>query len=161
MKTSINTGNFTVTVSGELIADAEERILNNGVKYELQRGGISSGYVAVGGEKNGKGNLALPKDFVRDSVEFNDDNALAMQGAVEDWAKGLFGDTAVVEVAKYEGAEAASPMKRASALVDGFLGTPTEAAYRSILGLPDGDRDALIEAANKAGLGVQPPKAKS
>lgn len=160
MKTSINTGNFSVTINGDLDAKAQDRILENGVKYELQRGGISSAYVAIAGEKNSKGNNALPKDFARDTVEYNEDNALAMQAAVEEWAKGLFGDSATVEVAKYEGSEAASPMKRATAMVDQFLAQDGgRAALAGLIGVPtDSDRDALIEAANKMGLGIQPPK---
>lgn len=108
-------------------------------------------------------------------AEFSDEGAEKVQTALEDWAgKGSgfkvdgenanplgAGFTLSVTATRHEhGETGASPMKRATALVDSFLGSPMEEAYRSILGLPDGDRDALIAEANKRGLGIQPPKEK-
>ena len=161
MNISVNTGNFTVAVKGTLKPDVQEDIINKGGLYELQRGGLSAAYVALGGVANEKGKLQLPKDFTRDSVEYSDDSASCMVTAIKDWAPKFFDGEVEISVSQYEGAEAQSPMKRASALVDSFLGKPEEAAYRTILGLPDGDRDALVAEANKRGLGIQPPKAKA
>lgn len=158
---TVNTGNFTVVVKGTLLDTVVQKKVSEGLVYDLQRGGLSKAYIALGGQKNDKGKVKLPDDFKREQVEFNEENQAAMQLAVEEWAKAQFDGAATVTVSKYEGGDAATPMKRATALVDSFIGTDAETAYRGILGLPDGDRDALITEANKRGLGIQPPKAAS
>lgn len=159
MKVKFNTGNFTLNIEGEFNEEATKAALENGLRYAVQRDVASKVYVKLAGVENSKGNLALPKDFERDSIAFDADNAAAMElAASEELAKlGTF----TVSVEENVGGEAAaSPMKRATALVDSFIGTDMEAAYRQILGLPDGDRDALIAKANEQGLGIQPPRAK-
>lgn len=157
MKVTFNTGNFAITVDGEYNSESQAKALENALRYELQRDVATKVYVAVAGEGEGE-KKKLPKDFERSSVEYSDDAALEFQAAAEKELskRGTF----EVSVAKYEGSEAASPMKRATTLVDTFLGSPMEAGYRAILGLPEGDREALIAKANEMGLGIQPPKAK-
>jgi hypothetical protein len=162
MKSTVNSGNFTVVVDGTLRPEAQERILAGGVKFELHRGGLSSAWLALAGTKNDKGTLKLPDKFERDSIEFSEEAAATLQDTITGWAtdekKGIFMD-ANVTITKNEGGEKDSPQKRATALVDGFLGTPLEAPYRAILG--DGDREALIAKAHEMGLGVQPPRKKA
>lgn len=158
MKVTFNTGNFALTVEGEYNAESQAKALENALRYELQRDVATKVYVEVAGVAGEDNKKKLAKDFERSSLEYSDDAALAMQEAAEKvlGARGTFS----VSVEKYEGAEAASPMKRATTLVDTFLGTEQEAQWRTVLGLPTGDRDALIAAANKMGLGIQPPREK-
>lgn len=61
--------------------------------------------------------------------------------------------------------DAATPMVRATALVDSLLGTEGEAQMRGFLSIMDAraakaNREILIEIAHKAGAGIQPPKSK-
>lgn len=56
--------------------------------------------------------------------------------------------------------EEVSEVKRATALVDSFMGTDMEPPYRQILGSADGDRDALIKLAHEKKLGITPPREK-
>lgn len=158
MKVKFNTGNFTLNIEGEFNDEAKAAALENGLRYAVQRDVATGVYIALAGEKNSKGNLALPKGFERDSVEYSEENAAAMQKAALD-ALGKIGTFDVSIEENVGGEAAASPMKRATALVDSFLGTDMEAAYRQILALPEGDRDALIAKANEQGLGIQPPRA--
>lgn len=159
MKVKFNTGNFTLNIDGSFNDEQTAAALENGLRYAVQRDVATGVYIQLAGEKNSKGNLALPKGFERDSIEFNADNAAAMELAASEALKKL-GDFIVTVVENEGGEGAASPMKRATALVDSFIGTDMEAPYRAILGLPDGDRDALIAKANEQGLGIQPPRVK-
>lgn len=156
MKTTFNTGNFALEIEGRFNDDQVDKALTSALRYIVQRDGATKAYIALAGEKNSKGNLALPDGFERENVEFNDENAAAMTDAFEK-ALESYG-TFTVTASKYEGSEAASPMKRATTLVDTFLGTEQEAQWRTVLGLPEGDRDALIAKANEMGLGIQPPR---
>lgn len=155
MEVKFSTGNFTLNINGEFNAEAQAAALENGLRYAVQRDVASKVYVQLAGEKNSKGNLALPKEFVRDSIPFNADNAAAMELAATEELKKLGSFTVSVE--ENVGGEATSPMKRATALVDTVLGTDQEPKWRTILG--DGDRDALIAKAHEMGLGIQPPRA--
>jgi predicted DNA-binding transcriptional regulator YafY len=164
-KVTFNTGNFAITVEGEYNADAQAKALENALRYELQRDVATKVYVAVAGEEGKDGKRKLAKDFERDSLEYSEEAAEAFREAAEtEMAKrGNF----TITVAKYEGSEAASPMKRATAFVDALLDDgDKEAQMRSLFSLQgmenaaDADRDALIAFANSKGLGIQPPKAK-
>lgn len=159
LKAGIDTGNFAVIIEGNLKPEVQQEKLVQGVVYDLQRGGITQAWNTLGGVKGENGKTKLPEGFKRNSIEYSDDAALTMQGAVEEWAKGIFDGDFTVAVTKYEGAEEASPMKRATALVESFLGTEMEAPYRAILGLPQGSKEELVAEANKRGLGISVPKA--
>jgi hypothetical protein len=117
-------------------------------------------------------NKALKVDS-NSAAEYSDEGAATVATSIEEWAgKGAgfkvdgengnplgAGFVLSVTATRHEhGETGASPMKRATALVDSFVGTPMEGPYRAILGLPDGDRDALIAEANKRGLGISVPK---
>lgn len=158
IETTFNTGNFALKIAGDFSEDQKGKALISALRYIVQRDGATKAYQALGGVKGEDGKTKLPKDFERDQVEWSDENGAAMQEAFEK-ALASYG-TFSVEATKYEGSEAASPMKRATTLVDTFLGSPMEVGYRAILGLPDGDREALIAKANEMGLGIQPPKVK-
>lgn len=161
----LNTGNFTLKVEGNYNDDSQAKALSNALKYELQRDVASKVYAEVAGATvEGKDGKRLPKDFERDSVEFSNDAAEAMRLAATKVLseRGEFS----VTVTKYEGSEAASPMKRATAFVDSLMDDgDKEVQLRATLALFDaraqeGDRDVLIEIANAKGLGIQPPKEK-
>lgn len=156
-KLTFDTGNFSLAIEGTPSQAVADRLIENGLRYEVQREVASSVYTEIAGEPNKEGKKRLPKGFERSSLEYDESNAAAFEEAASK-ALSKFGDF-TVSVTKYEGSEAASPMKRATALVDSFIGTEMEAAYRGILGLPKGNRDDLIAEANKRGLGIQPPKA--
>jgi hypothetical protein len=145
---------------------------------EAQRDALAAIGLASLGYRGGASaiNKALEVDS-NSAAEFSDDAARKVESALEAWAAGADGKAAgfsakgdnanplgegftlSVSASRHEhGESGASPMKRATALVDSFIGTPMEEAYRNILGLPDGDRDALIAEANKRGLGISVPK---
>lgn len=164
-KVTFNTGNFSIVVDGDYNAEHQEKALENALRYELQRDVATKVYEGLAGtaRPNGKGKK-LPADFERSSVEFSVGAAESfMKTAEAEFAKR--GDF-TVSVVKYEGSEAASPMKRATAFVEQLLSTPeAEAQMRSLFALQgmedaeDGDKAALIAFANSKGLGIQPPKA--
>ncbi len=154
MDIKFNTGNFTLVISGELNTDSEAKILEQGVRYAVQRDVATKVYLALAGIKNSKGNLTLPDGFERDSISFGEDSAAQMQSAATA-ELGKLGDFSV-EVTENVGGETSSPMKRATELVDSFLGTDKEESFRAILG--DGDRDSLIKAANDMGFGKSSPR---
>lgn len=158
MNIKFDTGNFTLNINGELSEESKAKMLENGLRYAVQRDVASKVYLGFSEEKTKTGKPKLPEGFERDSIKFDEDNSAAMQLAAEaELAKiGTF----TVTVSENVGGESASPMKRATLLVDTFLGTEMEASYRAILGLPDGDRDALIAKANEMGLGISAPKTK-
>lgn len=158
IETTFNTGNFALKIAGEFNEDQVGKALVSALRYIVQRDGATKAYQTLGGVKGEDGKASLPDDFKREHVEWSDENGVAMQQAFEK-ALAPYG-TFTVEASKNEGSEAASPMKRATTLVDTFLGSPMEAGYRQILGLPEGDREALIAKANEMGLGIQPPKVK-
>lgn len=163
-KAELNTGNFTLVVEGEYNAESQVKAISNALKYELQRDVASKVYAEVAGVANAEGKKQLPKDFERDSVEFSDESADAMRLAAEAALKDRGSFT--VSVTKYEGSEAASPMKRATTFVESLMNNgDEEQQLRSTLALfdaraSDGTKDILIEIANKAGIGIQPPKEK-
>lgn len=159
MKIEFKTGNFTLNVEGDVNAETRDRLLANGVKYELQRDVASKVYLSLAGVKGKKDGLVLPEKFERDSIAYSDETAdsFAKAATAELSKRGNF----VVEVSENVGGESASPMKRATAFVDTLVAAGQTAQLVAVLGVaPDADRDALIEAAHKMGLGIQPPKGK-
>lgn len=145
---------------------------------EAQRDALAAIGLASLGYRGGASaiNKALEVDS-NSAAEYSDEAAQKVEAALQAWAQGGEGKAAgfsakgdnanplgegftlSVTASRHEhGESGASPMKRATALVDSFLGTDMEAPYRGILGLPEGDRDALIAEANKRGLGISVPK---
>lgn len=162
-----NTGNFTLNIEGELNEESKAQILENGLRYAVQRDVATGVYLAVAGEKKeGNKNPTLPKGFERDRIPFTPETAEQFRTAAEAELSKL--GTFMVEVVENVGGEgAASPMKRATALVDTLEASPeVRAAYAPVFALhgvedyANASRETLIEVAHKAGLGIQPPKAK-
>lgn len=159
MNIKFDTGNFTLNINGELSEESKAKMLENGLRYAVQRDVASKVYLGFSEEKTKTGKPKLPEGFERDSILFNEDNSAAMQLAAEaELAKiGTFS----VTVSENRGGEGGgTPMVRATNLVETFLGTDMEASYRTILELPEGTKEELIEAANKMGLGISAPKGK-
>lgn len=163
MKVEFTTGNFDLTIEGELNADAQAKFLQSGLIYVVQRDGASKAYLELCGVENDKGKKQLPKDFERKSLEFNEENNAAMQLAFENALKN-YGTFTVSGSEHVSGAEV-SPMKRATEFVDSLLGNAqNEATLRQFLGMydstaADADRDGLIKIANDNGVGKAKPKA--
>lgn len=115
----------------------------------------------------------ITKDTKRNAIGFSEERKLVVETAAQ--AK-------LIEVAEKDGLPdmlievtgehvvgegGASPMVRATTLVDTLLAKPeTEKQLRATLMMfdptaLDADRDGLIQIANAAGLGIQPPKKKA
>jgi hypothetical protein len=168
MDTSIITGNFTVEVKGELNKGAsirvggsdekpetktvEEIIDESGVTYITQRDVLSAVYKDL-----------LDKKQKRNELPYSDEVAGKFQSlATKELAP--YGDFEV-SVTEHVPTAEASPMVRATALIDTMLANADlEQAYRLAFGAQGlanadkADRDALIEFAHKSGLGIQPPR---
>ena len=107
----------------------------------------------------------MDKGQKRNTLAFSDETASKFKTALE---KALAGyGSFSVEVSEHVPTAEASPMVRATALIDTMLGNPDlEQAYRLAFGAQglknadSADRDALIEFAHANGLGIQPPRAK-
>lgn len=176
MKTNIISGNFAATIDGELNEDAtinvgsEEKpemvsvgdvIREAGLTYIVQRDGLSTVYKSL-----------LKKGEKRNTVEFSPEASGQFESALTK-ALAPYGDFAV-SVAEHVPSEGgASPMLRATALVDGAFeqGEAGETLLRSTIKMLGGekinaeeadtaDREGLIKLANQLGMGIQPPKAK-
>jgi hypothetical protein len=145
------TGNFVLNVSGSLNAAAEAKMLENGMRWTIQRDVATAVYLALGGVENDKGNKVLPDGFERDNVAFDTANASAFHATAEK-ALATLGEFSV-SVDENVGGEGGA-MKNATRLVDSFLGDASEPAWRAIIGLPDGDRDALIKECHARKLGM-------
>lgn len=159
MVVTFDTGNFSLTVDGTLNEESKAKMLENGMRYAIQRDVATGVYLALGGEKNDKGKASLPEGFKRESVEYNDENALAFVEAAEAQLAKL--GTFKVSVGENVGGEG-SAMKRATEFVDALI-TDNKDALVAVLSLydataKDADRDALIAIAHKAGVGKQAPK---
>ena len=163
MKVEFDTGNFGLVIEGELNEDAKAKFLSAGLTYVVQRDGASKAYLELAGVENDKGKKQLPKDFERKSVEYNPDNAAAMQLAFENALKS-YGNFTISASEHVAGADV-SPMKRATEFVDSLLGNAqNEATLRQFLGMYEptaatADRDGLIKIANENGVGKAKPKA--
>lgn len=165
IKTTFNTGNFALAIEGEFNEDQVDKALISALRYIVQRDGATKAYQALGGVKDEDGKSSLPDGFKREDLEWSDENGAAFATAFEKALEGY--GTFTVSASKYEGSEAASPMKRATTLVDTFLANDDLAkGYRQIFGLQglenaeSATREQLIEFANAHGHGIQPPKQK-
>jgi hypothetical protein len=127
---------------------ANEIVTDCGMTYIGQRDGWTGFY---------KGRLAKGEE--RDELAFTPELAAEVAKSLTETLSPYASDVSV-EVEQHEKGETVSEMKRAQTLVDSFLGTEMETAYRQILGSPDGDRDALVKLAHEKKLGVTPPRAK-
>ena len=102
-KINFRTGNFSLDIEGELNDDQKAKALENGITYIVQRDVASAAYRAIAGEGEKK---TLPPKFQRNSVEFNDANAAAVEAAFTK-AMEKYG-TFTVEVSKHEPSEGGS-----------------------------------------------------
>jgi hypothetical protein len=163
MKVDFTTGNFDLVIDGELNEDAKQKFLAAGLTYVVQRDGASKAYLELAGVENDKGKKQLPKDFERKTVEFNPDNAAAMQLAFENALKSY--GTFTISASEHVAGADVSPMKRATEFVDSLLGNAqNEATLRQFLSMYEptaatADRDGLIKIANENGVGKAKPKA--
>ena len=171
MITEIITGNFTATISGELneaneiqvgseenpkTATVREVVDESGITYIVQRDGLSAVYKGL-----------LDKGQKRNTLDFSTETAKKFETALTKALSG-YGDFKV-EVTEHVPTAEASPMVRATALIDTMLANADlESAYRLAFGAQglanadSADRDALVAFAHANGLGIQPPrKAKS
>ena len=168
MNTDIITGNFNVAVKGELneaanvrVGGSDEKpetktvrqvIDESGVTYITQRDVLSAVYKDL-----------LAKGQKRNTLAFNAEVGEKFQAlATEELAK--YGDFEVTVTEHVPTAEA-SPMVRATALIDTMLANPElEAAYRmafGVQGLKNADsatRDDLIAFAHESKLGIDPAR---
>jgi hypothetical protein len=169
MITEIITGNFTARIEGDLDETAEisvgseenprtatvrQVVDESGITYIVQRDGLSAVYKGL-----------LDKGQKRNTLEFSDETASKFKTALEKALSG-YGSFAV-EVTEHVPTAEASPMVRATALVDAMLANPElESGYRLAFGAQglananNAGRDDLIAFAHKLGLGIQPPRGK-
>lgn len=163
MQIKLISGNFAALVSFDSIASgnvnlgsdekprlvpAAEVVTDCGMTYIGQRDGWTNFYKP-----------RLAKGQERDELEFSEDEAANVAKSLTDTLS-PYASNISIEVTEHEKGETVSEMKRATALVDSFLGQDMEVAYRQILGSPDGDRDALIKLAHERKLGITPPREK-
>lgn len=79
----LDTGNFSIIVSGMPTDEQVEKFTKFGMTYDLQRTPATKAYLALSGVPGKKaGTLTFPKGFERDSVPFSADNAAVMQKSV-------------------------------------------------------------------------------
>jgi len=162
MQIKLISGNFQAIVNGEVsdrpvnlgtdekpeMVPAQEVVNDCGVTYIGQRDGWTNFYKP-----------RLAKGQERSELEYSEDLAREVAQSLSG-TLGAYLDGITVEVTEHVPSEGVSEMKRASTLVDSFLGTPMEAAYRQILGSENGDRDELVKLAHEKKLGVTPPREK-
>lgn len=92
----LDTGNFTIIVSGfptaKYIADKIHYLM----KYDIQRTPATKAYLELGGVPNKKGDkLVFPDGFERESVEFNDKTRQVMLDRMTNHFKSLLDDCRV------------------------------------------------------------------
>lgn len=142
IKTTFITGNFKLDIEGELNEEQKAAAQEAGLRYIVQRDVATKVYVGIAGEKNSKGNLALPKDFERSSIEFDATTAKQFETAAEG-ALGKYGTFTVV-ASQHVAGETAAPRAMATAMWEQVKGN---AALRGNLGVaPDATDEAGIEA---------------
>lgn len=163
----LNTGNFSLHVSGILSDEAVAEMLDKGLKYEVQRDVASKVYTAIAGVPNKKGTgKSLPEGFERDSIPFAPETAELFRKTALDvlGEKGEF----EVTVTEYTGAEGEQSMKGAERYVATMKSTAeTEKGMRQmfgIMGLADGlaadwaetaTTQELVSFAHSKGLAVR------
>jgi hypothetical protein len=153
-KINFRTGNFSLDIEGELNEDQKAKALENGITYIVQRDVASAAYRQIAGEGEKK---TLPKGFERSSVEFNDENAAAVEAAFTK-AMEKYG-TFTVSVSKHEPSEGAGePGKMATAMWEQVKGND---ALRGNLGVAaDATDEQGIEACRNFLSGLRKPAAK-
>lgn len=113
MNITMSSGNFNLTISGTLHESATAKLLEKGLKYELERNVLTKTYLTLKGvDGKRKGSKVLPKDFERDSVPFDEANAQAFAEAAAAPLK-LLGDF-TVNVSQYIKGESQEARKRAT-----------------------------------------------
>lgn len=156
MKVLFTTGNFDLTIEGELNDEQKAKAQEAGLRWITQRDVASDIYKQIAGVKNSKGNLALPEGFERTSVEYNAENAEMLRSAAES-KLGEYGDFQV-SVAEHVAGETTAPRAMATAMWESKV--RDNPLFREQLGIaPDATDDAGIEACHKFLAGFRKQKA--
>ena len=127
----------------------EIKLLKAGLRWELERGGLSEAWKEVVGVAGKRGGKVLPDGFKRDSVEFAEDKAEVMQEAVMAWADGE-GMDLLCKVSEYVKGEQGEAMKQAKAYLAKARESGKMAKLEAILevedieAMPDSEIVALI-----------------
>lgn len=80
----LDTGNFSIIVSGTVREDYKDKCIKNGLTYDMQRGPATKCYVALAGVPAKKKDvLVLPEGFKRESVVYSEANAALMKSQME------------------------------------------------------------------------------
>lgn len=171
MKTTFNTGNFSLAIEGEPTAEVLDSLIESGVKAVVQRDVASKAYVEIAGVAGKKaGSKVLPDKFERDSIKYSEEAGMVFADAFAGAMK-KYGNFSVV-VTESVGGETETAMVRASNLVDTLLaknakGESKEADLRFMLGSLYGmennetaTRDEMVAFAHGKGLGMSMKKAK-
>lgn len=166
-----DTGNYSLTFVGEVqatqevlddIENEESKVLRglveDGLRYNIEREVATEVYKQVAGVKNDKGKLTLPKEFKRTDVKFDLATAEVFKEVAENAMKayGTF-EVEVVENIRDE----TSPMIRATNFVKALAATEGTKAQLvttfEMLGMKDGKTasdDELIAFAHSKKLGM-------
>lgn len=113
----LNTGNFSIILSGAVSEKYLADCITKGVTYDMQRTPATKAYLAVSGIPGKKaGSLKFPEGFERDSVEYSVENAATMQMEVEAFFKDKLADLKVV-IIKHVKEESADGRDTARGLV--------------------------------------------
>lgn len=114
MRIEMSSGNFNFTVSGELSAEKQDELLKKGMKYELERGVLTKTYTALAGVTGKRGKLVLPEGFERESIVYDDANAVEFATAMQATLDKL--GSFKVTVSEYVKGESGDSRKRATGI---------------------------------------------
>jgi hypothetical protein len=138
---SIESGNYEFNVELNLgiiapLGEVEVKLMKSGLRWELERGGLSEAWKEVVGVAGKRGGKVLPEGFKRDSVEYVEDKAEVMKDAVESWGLEQEWDLKC-EVGEYVKGEVGEAMKQAKAYLAKQRESGKMAKLMAILELPE------------------------
>lgn len=120
ISSEMTSANFTAQVWGTVDAGAVKELVMKGMRYEMERGGLSKAYLALAGLPGKKaGSLKLPEKFERVHVLYNEVNAGVFQSALGEALKG-FGSFSV-KVGQYVEGDKDGGQKQAQSMYEKFL----------------------------------------
>lgn len=165
-----DTGNYSLTFMGDIkhveeiknLSDDADKflvdIVEDGLRYNIERDVATEVYKQVAGSKNDKGKMVLPKEFKRTDVKFDPATAEVFKEVAEKAMK-AYGEFAVEVVENVR--DETSPMIRATNFVKALTATEgTKAqlvATFTMLGMPNAQNasdDELIAFAHSKKLGM-------
>jgi hypothetical protein len=156
-------GHFEALVTADSIADSTVNVgTEKEPKHQHAQDVVNDCGLTYIGQRDGWTNFYKPrlkKGQERSELEYSDALAVDVSKSLLDTFQPYLVNPSV-KVGEHVIGEVVSEMKRATALVDGFMGTPKEASFRDILGSPNGDREELIRLAHEQKMGVTPPRDK-